>query len=92
MPRRGERYLLNGLRLAGWAIALALLVAASAGSFLTKAHFAAQSRNEKSRWTIAVEKIRACRRARPGPLADWRECEEGVLAARWRENPPPRPE
>lgn len=81
---RDERLLLSGLQLAGWALALVLLVGAGAGVFITKAHFAAQSRDETSRWTMEVEKIRACRRARPAPLTDWRDCEEKILAATWR--------
>jgi hypothetical protein len=40
-----------------------------------------QTRIRHDKWTVLVQKVRACRQAAPQPMPSWKACEERVQAA-----------
>lgn len=84
MARRAGEVLLTGARLTGWLAALAVLVGAAGVSWTLVSHSRAQALATDADWDRMVRAIRACRRAGPRPMIDWRICEDRVLAAEWR--------
>lgn len=71
----------------GWLLALLPPVLIAVLLLNVRAEKRAEGDDAARRWEQAVELIRACRRAGPGPLLDWRVCEETVLEDAWRSRP-----
>lgn len=85
MTPQAERTTLAVARIAGWLAALALVVGTGGGVIAARAHFAFQAREASASRKIAVERIRACRRASGRPMVAWQVCEERVLPQLWLE-------
>lgn len=84
MTRRMTPGWLQGLRWAGWLLAPLPVIAAGVLAWHVWWDKSGDAASAARNWDAVVERIRACRRARPGPMADWRVCEEQILAEDWR--------
>lgn len=87
MTRLATQAWLAALRVTGWLLAPLPVVALGALLLSVYAEKRADAVAADRRWDQTVVRIRACRRARPGPMLDWRVCEELVGADSWRSRP-----
>ncbi len=78
-------------RILGWLLALLLLFAAGRAAFGLQQRFAGQDTVTARRTLDFVSRVRACRRAPPGPPPSWEQCEAAVRAQDWQATKSLRP-